>query len=80
MVLMDTTYFGRGVGLMLFKDAYSGTNLHWDYVAYETVLLYQEGIQKLLDKGYTIKGLVCDGKRGLINCFNPTCIKFYIKP
>lgn len=69
MVLMDTTYFGRGVGLMLFKDAYSGTNLHWDYVAHETVALYKEGLQILIDKGYIILGLVCDGKRGLINSF-----------
>lgn len=69
VVLMDTTYFGRGFGLMLFKDAYSGINLHWDYVSHETVSLYKEGIKILTDKGYTIKGLVCDGKRGLVNAF-----------
>lgn len=69
MVLIDTTYFGRGFGLMLFKDVYSGINLHWDYVAYETVKLYKEGIQLLINKGYTIKGIVCDGKRGLLHAF-----------
>lgn len=28
VVLMDTTYFGRSFGVMLFKDAYSGINLY----------------------------------------------------
>jgi hypothetical protein len=28
VVLMDTTYFGRTFGVMLFKDAYSGKNLY----------------------------------------------------
>jgi len=32
VVLMDTTYFGRGYGVMLFKDAYSGKNLYKVYV------------------------------------------------
>jgi hypothetical protein len=28
VVLMDTTYFGRTFGVMLFKDAHSGKNLY----------------------------------------------------
>ncbi|MDW5289188.1 hypothetical protein [Formosa sp. PL04] len=32
IVLMDTTYWGRSFGLMLFKDAYSKENLLWYYV------------------------------------------------
>ena len=67
MVLMDTSYFGRGFGLMLFKDAYTGINLYWDYVSHETTALYKSGINILVRQGYTIKGVVCDGKRGLIN-------------
>lgn len=70
VVLMDTTYFGRGFGLMLFKDAYTGINLHWDYVSHETVLLYKQGIDLLLTQGYRIKGLVFDGKRGVLNSFS----------
>lgn len=32
VVLMDTTYFGRKFGVMLFKDAYTGENLLRYYV------------------------------------------------
>jgi hypothetical protein len=70
IVLMDTTYFGRGFGLMLFKDAITKKNLHWIYVSHETVALYKEGIQIWLEKGYTIQGLVFDGKRGLVKAFD----------
>jgi hypothetical protein len=36
VVLMDTTYFGRNFGVMLFEDAYSGNNLYKQYVKNET--------------------------------------------
>jgi len=70
VVLMDTTYWGRGFGVMLFKDALSGKNLLKYYVKNETNLLYQKGIQELIDKGFSILAIVCDGRKGLINSFN----------
>ena len=69
VVLMDTTYFGRGFGVMLFKDAISGKNLYKIYVKYETIKLYQEGIELLKKMGYTIQAIVCDGKTGLLQSF-----------
>jgi len=36
IVLMDTTYWGRNFGVMLFKDSISGENLLKYYVKYET--------------------------------------------
>lgn len=68
-VLMDTTYFGRGFGIMLFKDAYSGRNLYKEYVKTETNLKYAEGIRHLLNQGFIIKAIVCDGRRGLLQLF-----------
>lgn len=68
-VLMDTTYFGRGFGLMLFKDAYSGRNLHHMYVKQETNYLYELGLDKLRDLGYEIVAIVCDGKPGLLKLY-----------
>jgi hypothetical protein len=47
VVLMDTTYFGRNFGVMLFKDSYTGENLHKAYVKHETNKLYAEGIKHL---------------------------------
>lgn len=65
IVLMDTTYFGRKFGVMLFKDALSGVNLYKTYVKTETNQLYAQGIEYLLKKGFIISAIVCDGRRGL---------------
>lgn len=64
--MIDTTYFGRGFGVMVFKDT-NGNNLYWKYVKYETVSGYVEGINQLKQNGLNIKGIVCDGRKGLFN-------------
>lgn len=70
IVLMDTTYWGRSFGLMLFKDAYSKENLLWYYVKSETNALYIKGINELKSKGFEIVAIVCDGRKGLVGAFN----------
>ena len=70
VVLMDTTYWGRNFGVMLFKDAITGENLLKYYVEYETNRLYQQGVRELQSKGYTIIAIVCDGRRGLLSSFD----------
>ena len=69
VLLMDTTYFGRAFGVMLFKDACSGKNLLKYYVKYETNQKYKEGIEVLIANGFTIDAIVCDGRKGLLNLF-----------
>jgi len=69
IVLMDTTYWGRNFGVMLFKDAITKENLLKYYVNHETNKLYQQGIKELQSKGYTVLAIVCDGRRGLLNSF-----------
>ena len=69
VVLMDTTYWGRGFGVMLFKDAYTKENLLKYYVKTETNALYMEGIEELKRRGFTIAAIVCDGRKGLIQSF-----------
>ena len=66
---MDTTYWGRNFGVMLFKDAITKENLLKYYVNHETNKLYQQGIKELQSKGYTVLAIVCDGRRGLLNSF-----------
>lgn len=66
---MDTTYFGRKFGVMLFKDAYTGENLLKYYVKNETNAKYKEGLDALTDKGFVIVGIVCDGRKGLFNLY-----------
>jgi hypothetical protein len=69
VVLMDTTYWGNNFGVMLFKDSRTKENLQKYYVKYETNSLYKKGIEELKSKGFNIVGIVCDGRRGLIQSF-----------
>lgn len=69
IVLMDTTYWGRSFGVMLFKDDITKENLLKYYVKNETNSLYRKGIEELKSRGYIIKAIVCDGRRGLIQSF-----------
>lgn len=69
IVLMDTTYWGRNFGVMLFKDAISKENLLKYYVKNETNALYIQGVRELEKRGFTIKAVVCDGRKGLIQSF-----------
>ena len=61
---MDTTYFGRDYGVMVFKNS-EGQHLYWKFVKYETIVGYLEGINYLKQQGIIIKGIVCDGRKGL---------------
>jgi hypothetical protein len=67
---MDTHYFRRNIGVMVFRDAYLKRNLLRQYVRYETIALYQQGIRYLQDKGWNILGIVCDGRRGIFQAFS----------
>lgn len=66
---MDTCYFGRNYGVMVFRDHYRNRNLSWQFVGYETLNDYQTGIKDLESKGWKARAIVCDGKRGLFYCF-----------
>jgi len=69
VVLMDTTYWGRGFGVMLFKDSLTKENLLKYYVKTETNALYIQGINELKSMGFQITAIVCDGRKGLIQSF-----------
>jgi len=66
---MDTTYWGRNFGVMLFKDEITKENLLKFYVKTETNALYKKGIEELQSKGFEIAAIVCDGRRGVIQSF-----------
>lgn len=70
IVLMDTTYWGRGFGVMLFKDNITKENLLKYYVKTESNSKYIEGINSLIALGFSVKAIVCDGRKGLINAFS----------
>jgi hypothetical protein len=65
VVIMDTTYFGRGFGVMVFKNSLDGLVLFKQYVRYETNALYLAGISEIIRRGINVQGIVCDGRQGL---------------
>jgi hypothetical protein len=66
---MDTTYFGRNFGVMVFRSHTINRNIFWRYLPYETIRAYQESIEYLQSLGWDISGIVCDGRRGIFNAF-----------
>ena len=69
-VLMDTTYFGRKFGVMVFKDSLTGQILFKQYVKQETNKLYLSGIEEIARRGIKIQSIICDGRKGLLQLFN----------
>jgi hypothetical protein len=74
---MDTTYWGRSFGVMLFKDAITKENLLKYYVKNETNFLYKKGITELEAKGYKIAAIVSDGRKGLAQSFESIPVQMY---
>jgi len=70
VVIMDTTYFGRGFGVMVFKNSLDGVVLYKQYVRYETNALYLAGISEISRRGIRIQAIVCDGRQGLFGLFD----------
>jgi hypothetical protein len=68
VVLIDTTYFGRDFGVMVFKST-EGYHLYWRFVKYETIAGYIEGINYIRSQGINIKAIVLDGRKGLFSAF-----------
>lgn len=66
---MDTTYFGRKFGVMVFKDSITGQILFKQYVKQETNKLYLFGVEEITRRGIKIQSIVCDGRKGLLPLF-----------
>lgn len=68
-VVMDTTYFGRGFGVMVFKNSMDGAILLKKYVRNETVKDYVDGVAEIVRRGIIVQSIVCDGRRGVVQAF-----------
>ena len=66
---MDTTYFGRKFGVMVFKDSLTGQILFKQFVKQETNKLYLLGIEEIARRGIKIQSIICDGRKGLFQLF-----------
>lgn len=70
-IQLDTTYWGRDLGLMVIKDALRNKVLWHKYVRYESISQYMEGVNWLKSQGFRIYGAVIDGMRGLARALHP---------
>ena len=77
-LLMDTTYFGKKLGVMVFKDSLSGQILYKQYVKQETNKLYLSGIEEIARRGIKIQAIICDGRKGLLQLFNDIPIQMCV--
>lgn len=68
-IIMDTTYFGRGFGVMVLMDSISRQALFVGEVKHESNALYAEALSSLQEKGVGIQSIVCDGRKGLLQLF-----------
>ena len=64
VLVMDTTCFDT-FGVMVFRCWNRRQNLFWTFVEEETNDLYIRGLKHLQETGFTVIGVVCDGKRWL---------------
>lgn len=82
VIMMDTAYWGRSFGVMVFKDAYSKSIVWYKFIYWkERIIDYMEGVDYLVKNGCTICGIVCDGMPGLIralSCFNVQYCQFHM--
>ncbi len=68
---MDTTYWSRGLGLMVIKYTFRNKILWYKFVRNETIADYMEGIAWLREHGFRIHDIVCGGLRGLFMALYP---------
>jgi hypothetical protein len=67
---MDTTYWGRNFGVVVFKDSRTKKILWRKFVRHETLSDYKEGMEWLERQGFKIEAIVCDGLRGMFQMFS----------
>jgi hypothetical protein len=69
IAVADTTFWGREYGVCVFRSPVLKENLWWKETEQETAAIYAEGRHTLSARGWVIRGVVIDGRHGLIKAF-----------
>lgn len=69
VLICDMTFWGRSYGVIVFRDPHNKKNLWWYESFQETPYIYAHGLDELDKQGWTIQGVVIDGKRGIATVF-----------
>ncbi|MDR0646156.1 MAG: hypothetical protein LBG46_04145 [Elusimicrobiota bacterium] len=64
-IAVDTTYFGRSYGYMIFRA--HGVNLYYRQIGIESVEWLCKGFDVLEGAGYEFKSITIEGRAGFIN-------------
>ncbi|OOH84395.1 transposase, partial [Pasteurellaceae bacterium 15-036681] len=71
-LIIDTTFFRREFGVMVFMDTNSKKVVYYQIVKTEKDIYYKVALNRLREKGYVIQSITCDGRRGLLKDFMGT--------
>ena len=71
-LIADATFFGRTDGVLVLRA--NGINLYWRFIHSETVAEMSHAIDFLKAKGYRLKSVTLDGKRGMIRPCKLNCV------
>lgn len=69
-VHLDGTYWGHNWGIMLGLDEESGMPLYLEFIKSETNQDYKDAVSSIERRGYTIRGIIIDGKKSLFDIFS----------
>lgn len=66
-VHLDATYWGHNWGIMLALDDATGKVLYLAFIKSETNADYETAVKSIRERGFTINGVIIDGKKGLFS-------------
>ena len=69
VILADTTFWGRGYGVCVFRSASLKRNVCWTEVKDETAAVYAQSLHGLLERGWQVTAAIIDGRRGVARVF-----------
>lgn len=69
VIVVDTTFWGRLYGVLVFRSWTLRKNIWWGEVASEKVAHYHYARKMLEGRGWVFTAAVVDGRRGLANVF-----------
>ena len=69
-VHLDGTYWGHNWGIMLGLEDESGMPLYLEFIKSETNQDYKDAISSIEERGFTIRGIIIDGKKSLFSMFS----------
>lgn len=76
IAIADTTFFGRGYGILVVRCPRLKKNAHFHEISLETPAEYRKARAVLRADGYVIEAAVIDGKRGILAVFNDIPVQF----